>query len=160
MLCLFKEKEFFLVKSQQLHNNYGSIWCIKNQYRTLLGAIVVVQLQFRCVSAKTTSPGGGLRCGARSRYGSIKHRAGASQSSFDVNCRGTLLWAELHNRVAVSAFAVAAHGQFVSKRCEKGQLPLYFDRGRFHQGRLHGKITATTAAWATGPHFLIHRMDP
>ena len=38
--------------------------------------------------------------------------------------------------------------------------PLYFDRDRYHQGRLHCKIIARTAAWATGPYFLIHRMDP
>ena len=42
----------------------------------------------------------------------------------------------------------------------RGPEPLYFDRDRYHQGRLHCKIIASTAAWATGPYFLIHRMDP
>ena len=70
---IYPNEKKFLLKSKQLHNNYGAIWCVKKQYRTPLGAALAVNLQLRCMSAETTSLGG-LRCGARSSFSSSKPR--------------------------------------------------------------------------------------
>ena len=67
------KKSFSILKNPNNYlSNYGSIWSVKKQYGTLLGAVVVVNLQSRCARRAGTTLVTGESSTVHSSLGSSK----------------------------------------------------------------------------------------